>query len=373
MKKFFKIAAAALAVGAAATLAGCGGFTSCTSCSSCNSKSKNTTLTNSNWYTGTNYKGIQPSFIDNDEHHEVISYAVAFNGEGANNKSYSVDYKEGSYKTTFYATEKFNRTALGFPEGYTAPENKDEIVYCFETEFEIKVKYKLKSGAESDWLDDEVTTKCYFRAAGSNLQPVYSERESLTHVPANASAGSLDKAYREFSVSYKNYYSYDCSHVTTVTQENGGIKTDVRRLKTKNSLFDNEELYIAVRSMKNTSGSQTVSLYIPADGGLVDRAVKASKAGISDAERASITEKLTAKGLYTPAPENDAGVTTVAADVARTDGKGVTQTVWYAAITDADNNVSRSTMLKMTMPLSYGLGTLHFVLSEVESTLQNVK
>ncbi|MDE6001718.1 MAG: hypothetical protein K2G96_05325 [Clostridia bacterium] len=364
MKRFFKIATAALAIGMAATLAGCGGFTSCSSCSSCNSNAKNTTLTNSNWFPGTSYKGIQPSFIDNENAKEILNYTVTYNGDGANNTSYSVDYTDGSYKTTFYAT-KINRTTLSFPEGYTAPDNKDETVYCFETDFKISVKYKLKSGTESDWLDDSITTKCYFRAAGNNLQPVYSERSCVTHVPVNASAGSLESAYKEFSVSYINYYTYDCAYVTTVTQENGEEQTDVRRLKTNNSLFDNEELYIAVRSMKNSSGSQTVSVYIPADGGLVDRSINASSAGLGDEDRKNVTAVLTENGLYKPSGEDDAGVTTVAADIARTDGRGVTQTVWYAAITDADNNVSRSTMLKMTMPLSYGLGTLNFVLSKV--------
>ncbi|MDE6597462.1 MAG: hypothetical protein K2K60_02355 [Clostridia bacterium] len=362
MKRFFKIATAALAMGVAVTLAGCGGFTSCTSCSSCNSKSKNIALTNSNWYPGTGYKGIQPSFIDSTK--EILSYTVTHNGDGAKNNSYSVEYKEGSYKTKFYATRQFNRANFNFPEGYNAPDNNNETVYCFETEFSISVKYKLKSGTESDLLEDSIKTICYFRAAGKNLQPVYSERGCVTHVPANASAGSIESAYREFKATYKNYYTYDCSHVTTVTQENGEINTDVRRLKTKNSLFDNEELYIAVRSMKNSSGSQTVSLYIPADGGLVDRTIKASGAGIGDEERKSITDVLVQNGLYTRTEEGN-NVPTVAAEIARTDGKGVTQTVWYAAITNADNNVSRSTMLKMTMPLSYGLGTLNFVLSKI--------
>ena len=79
MKRFFKIVTAALAIGVAATLAGCGGFASCSSCSSCNSNSKNTALTNSNWFTGTGYKGIQPSFIDGEK--EIISYAVTYNGD----------------------------------------------------------------------------------------------------------------------------------------------------------------------------------------------------------------------------------------------------------------------------------------------------
>ncbi len=371
MKRFFKIATAVLAVGVAVTVAGCGG---CSGCSSCNSKTKNTTLTNSNWYRGTSYKGIQPSFIVNSGHpeytKEVINYAVSFNGDGASNSTYSVEYKDGSYKTEFYATT-INRANMGFPEGYNAPDNKDEIVYCYKTDFKISVNYKLKNGTESGFLGDSIVTECYFRAAGENLRPVYSKRVSDTHFPAEYQAGSIDDACKHSSVTYESFYTYDCSHATTKAIENGEEKTDVRRLKTNNSVFDNESLYIVARSMKNSSGSQTISLYVPADGGLVDRAIKASGAGLGDEERASITTALEAKGLYNRAPENDTGVATVAAEISRTDGMGVTQTVWYAAITNADNNVSRSTMLKMSLPLSYGLGTLNFVLSGVESTLWN--
>ena len=56
MKKLQSFAVAALAVGMAATLAGCGG------CAGCSSNSKNLTSTVSNWFTD-GYSGIQQSFI----------------------------------------------------------------------------------------------------------------------------------------------------------------------------------------------------------------------------------------------------------------------------------------------------------------------
>ena len=64
MKKFTGIAAIAAAAGIAVTLAGCGG------CSGCNTKTVNNALTNSNWFTGTGFKGIQPLFILSDEQPE---------------------------------------------------------------------------------------------------------------------------------------------------------------------------------------------------------------------------------------------------------------------------------------------------------------
>ena len=46
--------------------------------------------------------------------------------------------------------------------------------------------------------------------------------------------------------------------------------------------------------------------------------------------------------------------------------------VWYAAIPDEDNNTYRATMLYLSQPLSYGLGTWEFTLAEVESVLGNL-
>ena len=85
-----------------------------------------------------------------------------------------------------------------------------------------------------------------------------------------------------------------------------------------------------------------------------------------------------AKGLYVPVTTDaegntveDAGIPTIAADISFAGGTlaGTTQRVWYAAVTNADRNQSRSTMVKLSIPLSYGLGTLNFTLTEVESTL----
>ena len=53
------------------------------------------------------------------------------------------------------------------------------------------------------------------------------------------------------------------------------------------------------------------------------------------------------------------------------DLSGTTQTAWFAAITDADKNIGRTTMLKLSVPLSYGLGTLNYTLKTVQSTLWN--
>ena len=71
----------------------------------------------------------------------------------------------------------------------------------------------------------------------------------------------------------------------------------------------------------------------------------------------------------------DKGIQTVAISISYDGGEmsGAPQTVWYAALKDADNNTARCTMLKLSIPLPFGLGTLNCSLKEVESTIWNGK
>ena len=93
MKALFKIGALVTAgVALSAGLAGCG----CGGCYGCGGNSvSNRSVTNSNWFTGTSYAGIQTSFIPVADHPEYtkeeIVYEVSFDGSSASNSSYSVE------------------------------------------------------------------------------------------------------------------------------------------------------------------------------------------------------------------------------------------------------------------------------------------
>lgn len=368
MKKFLKISAAAIAAGATMILAGCGG------CSGCNKNAKSLTVTNSNWYTGTSYKGIQPSFILGDDPaytKEEIEYNVSFIAPEAGNNTYSADYKDGSFKTEFYAT------AYDWNANPVYPAEHTETVYCYRSEFKISVQYKLKAtGETTEWFNDSVTNISYFRAAGKNLQPVYSRQEIKSTSPANYQAGTLAGTHSKVDVNYDNYYNYDFTEITTYTQENGGerVKGAPYSLsKIKYSLFDNSSLYIAIRSMKlSPSMSANINLYSAAAGGVSSYTVGGKDTSMNSDELKAISDEMAKHGLF--APENeDSRVSAVAVDVNYTGGNlyGTTQTVWYAAVDKPDNNTARATMLKMTIPLSYSLGTLNYTLKEIKSTLWN--
>ena len=369
MKKIFKLSLTLAVTGTVVLLAGCGG------CAGCSGDAKNLTVTSSNWYTGTSYKGIQPSFIDSHEKFkpEIIHYNVSFVPPETGNSTYSVEYDKGTYKTVFYATGyDWNSNPV-----YPQEREEDEILYCFESEFKIKVKYTLKSSGEStDWFSDSVNTVSYFRAAGKNLQPVYSRQEINSTSPANYQVGALADTYSEVKVNYDNYYNFDCTEVTTFTQENGGEKVKGSPYsfnKNNLSLFDNSSLYIAVRSMKlSPSTSANISLYSPAAGGVSSYSVAGQNKSLNEDEHTAITEVMKSADLFVP-EEEVTKVPAVAVNVNYTGGTlyGTTQTIWYAYVSNPDNNTPRATMLKMTVPLSYNLGALNYTVGKIESTLWN--
>lgn len=371
MKRFLGFAATIISVGVAITLAGCGGC----SCAGCGGDTKNPTLTNSNWFTGTNYKGIQPSFIEGNENFqkEVLSYKVSHEAAEGTSGTFTVDYTEGSYRTEFYAT-KYNWNESNIPENYR--NEKQEIVYVYKTTFSAKVQYTLR-GEKSEIFEDSTEETCYFRAAGKNLQPIYSHQKIKSHSVANFQPTSLENAYAYLECEYTNYYDITCNEVTSIIKSGGKEdKKTVNAGASRNSLFDTSSLSIAVRSMKlSASSSQVISLY-SATGGIVNYTVAGADTALSDSEKTALSEKLQSAGLYeikTDDKGNKSSVSAVAATVSLAEGnlRGTTHTLWYAAIENGDNNVSRSTLLKMSLSLGYGMGNLVYTLDEVESTLWN--
>lgn len=370
MKRFLKITAAVAAAGLSLTLAGCGG---CMGYSS----NTNATVTSSNWYTGTSYKGIQPSFVDEHPEYkpEKIFYEVSFDNSSAKNSSYSVEYSGGEFVTEFYATHyDWNEKSL---DAYKS--ENSELVYCYKTQLNISVTYTLKDGTRSEEFNDIVLSECYFRAAGKSLQPVYSKQTIKSTSPNKNKAKKLEDAYKSIDVIYENYYSPDCSEVTCVTNEADKEQTSKTYSfkKVKNTLFDNASLYITLRSMK-TSAAQQISLFSAAAGGVSTYTVTPSNAELESGERKTISAALAGKELYTirtadseSNPIEDPGIKTRAMTINYAGGTlaGTTQTVWYAAVENPDNNTARATMLKISTPLSYNLGTLNYTLKEVESTL----
>ena len=375
MKKSGKIIAASLAAGMLVTLTGCGG------CNGCGGTPVIDMVTRSNWYTGTSYNGIQPTFIKGHDNfkEEKIIYDVVYDATYAKNANYSLEYKDGQFITEFYATE-FDWNATDIPKGYAGENPTKEIVYVFKTELTISVQYTMKVGnqATSKWFEDKVTSVSCFRAAGKRLQPVYSTQTIKSTTPNMYQPAKLEDAYKEVNLTYENFYSFNCDKVLSyVTENDGTIGKEHDLTKIQGVLFDNSSLYIAVRSMKlSPTFSQAITLFNAAAGAADSYAVMGTDTALTDTERKNITAELEKAKLYKPTAkegEEDKGVQSTAVNIAYNGGDlhGSAQTVWYASVTDRDNNIPRATMLKISTPLPYSLGTLIYTLSDVKSTLFN--
>lgn len=365
MKRRFGVLAATLAAGCAVVISGCAG------CSGC-AATKNIAALNSNWYANTGYKKIQPTFVDQNE--EIITYKVTQDIATALNDSYSVRYSDGTYKTTFYATafDKTKYAATEYADAY--PENL--TVYYYKTELNIgKVTFKVGDD-ERDFEGDKVITECYFLSVEDYLRPLYSHEEIKSTSPAAYNVKSIDEAYVEHEYEYTTYYSYDGAYAKTV-YNNGkeNIEKPVVQLsKSDNTVFDANALNVAVRASRLSPDlSQTISLYTPS-GNLQNYAVRGGTLDLGS-ERLKIESELIENKLFVPEKDdegNNKPIDTVAVGVTYGgDLSGVAQIYWFAAINNNKNNRGRATMLKMSVPVPYSLGTLNYTLDNIESTLYN--
>lgn len=363
MKKRIAFLAVAVVAGCSATFAGC------------SSKSvANVIALSSNWYSITNFKGIQPTFVEGNEDSckETLTYAVTFEAPSAANSTYSVSYNEGTYTTEFYAKtfDSATLTHADFRSAYT--EAGSLTVYYYKTVLSIDGVYTFAADGSTKQFGDSITTECYFLPCSNYLRPLYSSLSVKSTTPANYQAGSMDSAYLSIDCDYVNYYSYDGNEVITLKKDNadGATTTEKRGLSASNPLFDTASLNIAIRAMSNLSDSlsQGISLYSP-ENGVQDFTLSGSSTALGEQESKDITSLLQEKSLFT-ATEEQTTVPTVAVNVTYGGSlSGVSQTYWYAAIDNKLNNTGRATLLKISTPLSYNLGTLNYVLKEVNGTL----
>lgn len=368
----------------AVAVAGCVVFLS--ACSS--SGGANKIPLNSNWYSLTSYKGIQPTITEGNDRFkaEKLVYDVKFKApEAVGNSSYSVEYADGAYTTLFYA-KAFDVSALTYSEyrqEYTAAanDNGEIIAYYFRTELDLpSVTYRFGNDSKT-FENDKTVTECYFLSCGDYLRPLYSRQEIVSASPASYTASDIDSTYIYVDRIYENFYNYAGTEVYTEITDNldknnnAKIKTGLSGAST--SLFDYSQLSIVIRAMSNltSSLSQNVSIFSP-NKGVMNYTLTGYSTALGDEERGAITEILAQSGLYNHKTDLEEGETdtvdTVAVSVNYNgDMTGVTPTYWYAAIDNKNNNTGRATLLKMSVPLTYRVGTLEYTLSEVTESLWN--
>ena len=374
MNKFTKICAVALAAFCAVGAAGC------------SSSSGSSSSLTSKWYVRTNYTGIQPSVAEYGEY-EKLTYDISFQEDSGTNATYSVSYNSGHTMTKEFFACEFDWSGSTTPDGYLGgsfyiPEeyrsdstDSTETVYCYTYSFEISGTYTYATGATADFTD-KIESVCYFRSARNNLQPVYSYQYVNSTSPANYSPASPDDMYQEVEYEYYVSYNKDCTEATTYYTQPAMSSVTPATIDLSgagNLLFDNGSVYMVMRAMNITSSlSMDIDILIPAENGYSTYNVTGAD-GVT-LEDDTIRSALVDAGYVTSlidakVIESEDDITYSAATLSYTgDLSGTSQTIWYATLSDdTDRNYCRSTMLKIELPLSFGLGTLEFTLSDIES------
>lgn len=374
MKTLSKCLAIVLAVAGAATLAGC-------SKSTPNYK----TATTANWNVRTSTAVEENSFEFWKSKKEVAEYAVTFSA--GSNSSYEVTYDTTSatYSTAFYMkTFDWSKDTI---DAYSTKESLTEDVYVYETSLSISGSYKMKSGGEIFEFSDVLETVCYFRPAGRNLQPVYSHQKVINTTPAALSTGSIGSTYVQVNEVYDTYYNRSCSHafVQKYAPESAGSDnyvesgTESISLSSDYSNFDNSQLRAAIRAFTLSGGSsRTFYVVTPQNGN-----IQSVTASISDPIElnSTVTEHNDLINVLASAPEDyiffdgavegenatPRNIRFNAVSLSINESlKGASPTMWYTTVENGNINSTRCVLLKMSTPLSFGLGTLNYNLKSLD-------
>lgn len=382
MKAFTKIIALAVAAVGVASLSGC---------SSSTSSAK--TVTNANWNVRTS-TSVEKSFSERWlSRREVAEYSVSM--KGGSNTTYSLSYSNDGYYKTEFGMAYFDWNEIeGLPEGYAPSQTSRELAYVYRTELKLTGTYTLTKTGEKADFEDSVKSECYYRLAGDNLQPLYSYQEMRNTAPNALNATTVASMFIKTDDSFITYYNANCTKATIVHHDNltTGKDTQTTQVgltsKEGYSVFDNSQLRAAVRSF-NISGSatQVFNVLVPQNKSVQTcSATSSAPAALdsADEEQLAIITALDMCSMQNPdyifldkAPvegevEGEGHDTNVYRYNAVKMGlyvdsvmTGSFPTLWYSTVENSEINYSRCVLLRMSTPLSFGLGTLTYTLNSL--------
>ena len=330
MKKKRILPILSLALGTSFALVGCG--------------SESSTNFSSGWYKNTT---IDRAIVGTSE---TLVYFVALEEDSNTNDTYAVDYSNGVYRTTLTA-ENYN----------------GEHVYRLESKLTINVQYSFKNVPDDTVYQDEVTSTVLFRDTGSALKPIRSEKTVKSVSPFTLTPTSLSQCMVEFHYSVRTEYNGKkgvCYYNDLVPNKDGSMPKEVKKNFTAGgdySYVDNEQLLFAIRCM-GLGSSDKLRVFNSAT-----QTVQTINVSPSKAKSNQFTFKMNGEAEATPR-----AIEYYPTDISISSSTpGATQTAWYSKPNDLNNNLYRNVMLKLKTPLSFGLGTLVYTLTEANFDTTN--
>ncbi len=378
MKSAKKILATILLAGGVISVAGCSGGAVYSS-----------TSTTANWNVATSTT-VEKNLTEFwRSHKEVATYSIS-QTDSANN-SYSVKYDTESadtkYTTCFYMDKNdYDWGASNLPDGVkiTSAETAapKDPVYVFETTLTVKGKYVLASTKEEVAFSDSVVTTCKYRLAGESLKPVYSLQTIKSTAPNTLTATNKESMYVETDAVFETFYNRDCNKAVVKTTDNKNNSNSGEKTVTLEGLvFDNCQLPFALRAF-SLSGTKSFSICSPQNGNAQGATISCQTAAelnaetdaqvinalnnVKDGNGNKVEDYIFFDGTASSPDANARQIRFHNVGIGiNADMKGSNVVYSYAAVENADANTTRAVLLKMTTPLSFGLGTVYYTLKDL--------
>lgn len=270
--------------------------------------------------------------------HQKLEYDVTFE-KSTGIVDFSLNYENGKYVTEL--------TTESLQDG--------TIVYRYTTKLTIDATYVLQS--ESFTSQDVVSTEAVFHTTKEGLKPISSKKELKATSPVNnLKPTKIDECYTKTEYTIITEYNDELTSGESkfITVDDEGKEVEKKKsfsIGNKLTYLDNEQLLFAISGINpHESANQKFSVYAP-----LTNAVQTIKVGFTAVKGQDF--KLTKDG--------ETGTFTVQyfpVSISINDkNAGATQTAWYASHKNSPE--FRNVLLQLKTPVSYGLGTLTYVLT----------
>ncbi len=298
--------------------------------------------------------------------------------------TYSVEHEESTFLHKDFYTVKYGAKEAGV---YTTKlKYLTDGTYLYTTSLTMDVTFTLVSG-ESVTKTDTVTSEVKFKKTNNSLQPIYSKKQVKAHTPRDLDVTALENAYDEkgkitqvgafieYDYEFAIDYNDDLSDCTLTKTDNSkyhtlGLKDDKQEIKFSvtdqtYTYLDNEQYLFALRGISSeelASASKTASMY------------NASLMAMETVSTTPSTSATTSFHLQLNGEDaSDYEIEYIPLTI-KTSNKNAyrSQTLWYAKSTDRNDNQFRNVLLKMSVPMHFGLGELTYKLQSATFSVEEV-
>ena len=294
-----------------------------------------------NWYRNTALGGSVNDTL------EELTYEVSFT-PAENDSSFSVEYDTGTYTT------RLINANIALSDGST------KEGYIYTTELTISGRYRLGSEVSEDF-SDRVSSSVSFLPVTDGLKPVKSEKEVLSTSPIVSLPETLEGAIETYHYTYA--VSYDAA-LTTATAVYTDLNAETPAPETREyaidgttTYLDNEQILFALRGLNLSSAAATFRTINQVMGIVAEVSTSANSSAASSVKE-NVDFTMNGEAVKQEIDAVEVPLTYL------TTPSGQSQTLVYAATTDANSNTYRNVLLRMEVPVLQSLGTLVYTLKE---------